>query len=102
MFRGASRSNIINCYVTSSSEFHNVSAFVGIIENTTIKNSFWDLESTGVSFFAVDIVGDQNEIYNTLGLPAKEMKRVTIYEQRGWDFDNVWGINSNFNNGYPF
>lgn len=45
-----------------------------------------------------------NAVNNNYGTPkstiAMKMKRT--FTTAGWDFDNIWGIDENINNGYPY
>ena len=93
---------IQNCYVASKSDFDNVISFVNRLETTTISNNVWDFEVSGITLLYNELIGDDNIIENNLSLSSAEMKRVKIYEESGWDFETVWAINPNFNDGYPF
>jgi len=51
-----------------------------------IVDSFWDSEKSGIS-------GSKT---------IAEMKDINTFTDAGWDFDEVWVINSNINEGYPY
>ena len=92
---------IENCYITSPTKLVNVSAIFGNITNSTVINCFYDVESTDLTKLYNSVI-HPNNIANNFGLTTGEMKRTTIYEGYGWDFETVWAINPNFNNCYPF
>jgi len=39
---------------------------------------------------------------NAFGKTTTEMKKKDTFESKGWDFTNIWTINSTMNNGYPY
>ncbi len=88
-----SSSNITNCYAVASFSIYNSATAAGICKNTSeiINNSFYDSTISGLTDT------DYGTPKSTL---AMEMKRT--YTDAGWDFDNVWGISSDINNGYPY
>jgi len=53
-------------------------------------SSFWDVETSG------QITSDCG-----IGKITNEMKTYSTFTDAGWDFDNIWGISSWINNGYP-
>lgn len=59
--------------------------------NSSITNSVWDSEATGVEDSAAGI-----------GLTTTEMKTRLNYSLLGWNFSTVWGINGTNNESYPF
>ncbi|MFC5471344.1 S-layer homology domain-containing protein [Cohnella suwonensis] len=87
---GENHTTISNSYAAASvsSGDANVGGLVG--ENTaTISNSFYDMGTTG-----------QSDTGKGEPKSTGEMNTQTTYS--GWDFDTVWGINSETNGGYPF
>lgn len=65
--------------------------FIGWDYSTTVINSYWDMDSSGVP-----------EEYFVLGkgLTTLQAKNQSSYVD--WDFTNVWGIDTHKNNGYPY
>ena len=65
-----------------------------------LNNSLFDVQTTELN----DIVGYQmvqTFIENSSGKTTKEMKIESTYSNIDWDFENVWEISSDNNNGYP-
>ena len=54
---------------------------------STVKSSFWDIETSG-----------QSESAAGIGKSTKEMKTIKTFTDAGWNFDAVWSINL----GYPY
>lgn len=83
--------NIKNCYV--SANFTDATSIYPISCNattSTMENCYYDKTVSGLST-------------TTYGTPksTSAMKMIQTY-QSNWDFDTVWGIDSNINNGYPY
>ena len=96
-----SGSNIENVYANSLENFDDFTfGVVGrLIDSSTVKLSFWDTEKTGVSRAVGENEGTIVEVY---GLATDGMKNKNNYTRAGWDFENVWDINPEINNGYPY
>jgi hypothetical protein len=64
----------------------------GIWEGATVSNSFWDVETSGLTTSAAGV-----------GKTTVEMKTELTFTDAGWDFENVWWIDSTGiqNDGYP-
>jgi hypothetical protein len=62
-----------------------------ILLDTIIINSFWDKETAAIDTSA-----------GGTGLPTAQMKTKSTYTQAGWDFENIWAIDGETNDGYPF
>jgi len=104
---------IENCYVRSVDYYGNNRGFVFLASNfypirspdprpvpVEITNCFWDVETTGLT---LPMGGDLNYAQITAwGLPTADMKQANTYFTNGWDFETVWAINPEFNDGYPF
>ena len=94
-----SNSNMDNCYFAGVLGGLNIYGLLGVSMNSNVTNSFWDVESSGVETSG-----------GGLGLTTAEMQNISTYINAGWDFMNesdngdedIWGINSEVNNGYPF
>jgi len=91
---------ISNCYSTGSvSGDDYIGGLVGYNNGGTVNKSFWDVDSSGQATSA-----------GGTGKTTAEMKTMSTYTDSTWDFmgesdngtDDIWGINSRDNNGYPF
>ena len=96
------------CYsvgnVHSSSSFltmHTKGGLVGYAENSSISNSFWDINTTDVILSAGGSV-PSSLVIDCFGLSTEQMKQISSYTEYGWDFADVWGIDSIINDGYPY
>ncbi len=72
--------------ITNDNVYENLGGFVGY-SSGTLENCYYDTQTSGV------------DDSRATGLTTANMKKAASLE--GFDFDNVWGINSKFNNGYP-
>jgi hypothetical protein len=110
-------STISNSFVTSAYTIPDESFLVrtmhafGSDYETYIKSAVWNTEKSGISepvFVYWCVCGNECEddtslhIVNSHGLSTDEMKQAETYIALGWDFDNVWDIDPNVNDGYPF
>jgi len=84
---------IKNCYVVVS--FKNATEKYPVAynvqnSNSTVENSYYDKTVSGLNS-------------TTYGTPKSTtaMKMIQTY-QTNWDFDTIWGIDENINNGYPY
>lgn len=85
-------STVENCYsigqvIQNSSGSTN--GLIGWASSDTVINSYWDKEKSGISTTGRGV-----------GLTTSQMKQQASYQ--GWNFENVWGIDPNINNGYPY
>ncbi|MDD4718392.1 MAG: peptidase M26, partial [Bacilli bacterium] len=62
---------------------------VGTSKETIVNNSYYDKNTT-----------TQSSSAGGTGLTTAQMKQQSSYNT--WDFDNIWAIDSNKNNGYPY
>jgi len=67
---------------------NNVGGFAAVLDGGTVTACFWDTETSG---HAESEAGD--------GKNTAEMKTQASFQ--GWDFENIWTINEEVNNGYP-
>lgn len=84
---GIAYSGIIsNCYASVSGTILGVAS-----QFATVTNSYYDKT----------VSGNTDTGY---GEPksTSAMKMKLTYTKAGWDFDNVWGISKEINNGYPY
>lgn len=69
-----------------------VGGFLALKESTaSISNNFWDIETSGLEI-SDGGTGRQSDI----------MKLLSNYTEVGWDFANVWRMDENMNEGYPY
>jgi hypothetical protein len=59
--------------------------------------NFWDIETTGAS-----ASGRVNGVGHTVGVNTSGMTTESTFTDAGWDFENIWGIDSGINDGYPY
>ena len=57
----------------------------------TVGSSFWDTQTSGM-----------NSSSGGLGRTTAQMLDSTMFQNAGWDFDNIWSMDPSFNDGYPF
>ena len=83
-------SSITNSYATGAvTGKTDIGGLVGINNQGTVSNSYWDTDTSGMNLSA-----------GGKGQTTAEMKQQGTYQ--GWDFDNIWSIQTNKNKGYPF
>jgi len=94
---GNNRGNITNSYsvgsvVGTGSDPYDIGGLVGHDQDTgETVNSYWDKDAS-----------EQTESAVGEGKTTNEMLQETTFTDGGWDFDTVWGINPQENDGYPF
>ncbi len=88
-----SNNNIINkCYsIGNVTGYKNNGGLVGFDNNNNVTDSFWDIETSG-----------QTSSQGGSGKKTSEMKNISTFTEAGWNFPDVWNINPDLNNGYPF
>ena len=77
-------------------------ALVGELGGTIITNCLWDTEATSFTVLFGQEFGNPNKIEDNFGLPTEQMKIAQTFIDNGWDFENIWTIDPEINNGYPF
>ena len=103
-------STIRYCYVASNEEFIKLGALVGSILPTTLdstpipvlKNNFWDIDTSATLEPFKELLVEDAIIENNYGKTTEEMKKASTFIDNGWDFVNIWDIDSEINDGYPF
>lgn len=76
-----------SCYATGTITGGSPSyLFIGTADYTNARNCIWD-----------GAKNEGNSYYNLENMKIKE-----TYTNIGWDFDNIWDIDSAVNDGYPF
>jgi|SRR5690554_936066 len=97
---GFDQSTISNCYTTTKLVSSNSTILGGWVEQAVINNFFWDSEMVNTT--NVNNAVEDSELINVTGFTTEEMKDSATYIQSGWDFENIWSINPEVNDGYPF
>ncbi len=104
---GINLGSVNNCYsitiVNVVSSVLSYGGFVGVDNAIYISEAgpgimtscFWDIETSGQSAG----IGDGSSAGLT-GLATAQMKTQSTYS--GWDFDTVWAIDPDINDGYPY
>ncbi len=83
---------IVNCYSTGYVTGCNyIGGLVGCTSQSTITNSIWNIQTSG-----------QTTSAGGIGLTTAQMKTQVTYTDAGWSFPNIWNINPEMNNGYPY
>ena len=101
--------SIVNCYnigavySVCNRTFKSVAyggSICGTIENSaTVLNSFWNID------VLPDVNGSKTEKGigegedNTIAYSTEKMKNSLNFNE--WDFEYIWGVNEDINNGYP-
>jgi hypothetical protein len=98
-----SNGDIVKSY--ASVDFKNTAGVGGIIgwqyQGGGQSATYWDTEVSGTSVMCGSTDwNDPSSCTNTNGLPTSLMKTASSYV--GWNFEDVWGIDSTKNDGYPF
>ncbi len=88
LYLGITTSNSYAIGRVNSSQF-DTGGLIGRNYASTVTTSYYDRETTGKSDSGKGLARFTNE-----------MKQHSNYS--GWDFTNVWGIDENLNNGYPY
>lgn len=92
---------ITNTYATGRVTGNStVGALIGEVFDSIITASFFDTEATGQTN-AFGFVGSGTQ-GDATGLTSAQMRDSSIFIDAGWDFENVWGIDPEINDGLPF
>ena len=83
--------NVSNCY--NASKVHDGMGRGGYGLREGLDSYYFDKELISNEGYSYDIL-------KVRGRTTAEMKTKATYE--GWDFETVWGINPNINDGYPY
>lgn len=88
-----SGSTVTNSYSTGlvTGGAGQVGGLIGRNQGGIVQNSFWDVQSSG-------------QVTSEGGLPRTtlEMRDINNYLPYGWNFQTIWAIDPDVNNGYPF
>ena len=102
-YLGTQASGVIEfAYATGviSSSRNNAGGIVGVAanNNSPIRNSYWNSETSGVTAAAGE-TGNTFNSSNVGGRTTVQMKTMTTYT--GWNFTTIWAIDPEINDGYP-
>ena len=61
------------------------------IQDSKVTNSFWDIQTSKIDSSA-----------GGSGLPTTDMKMKSTFTDATWDFDSIWAISPDINDGYPY
>lgn len=92
-FSGFNISHIANCYsIGNVVGNQNTGGFIGESnEFATVINCYWNTETSGQT------ISDGG-----IGKTTLDMKDISTFSNAGWIFPDIWNIDSNINNGYPY
>ena len=93
------RGEIFNSYSTGLVSVTDCVSVGGLVGNRmggganlgVVTNSFWDTETSGQATSA-----------GGTGKTTTQMKTKTTFTDAGWNFDDIWDIDSLVNDGYPY
>jgi hypothetical protein len=93
------RGEILDSYSTGLVSVTNCVSVGGLVGNRigpggnfgVVINSFWDTETSGQATSA-----------GGTGKTTSQMKTKTTFTDAGWNFDDIWDIDSLVNDGYPY
>jgi len=94
------QSSINNCYTTTRVVSSNSAILSGWMSESEVNNFFWDTETVNTT--NVNNMLENSDLVNVTGYTTVEMKDSETYIQNGWDFEEVWSIDPEINDGYPF
>ena len=84
---------------------HNIGGITGYVDEgrlLTAADTFWDIDTSDVLEALGNTTAPLPTLTNVLGLPSPQMKMASTYINSGWNFDTVWGIDPDINDGYPY
>jgi len=89
--------NISNSYATgliNTAGTTLIGGFIGYQQTASpsITNCFWDTQTTGYATSGCGLA---------TGKTTAQMKTQSTFTDAGWDFVDIWGMNSGINDGYP-
>ena len=92
--------NLFSSYVTSSKPFSHGAGIAASMGIGILEKLFWDIEATG-TVIGIES-GNSGYEDDIKGLTTLEMKDYDTYKDAGWDFVDIWSIDPEINNGYPY
>jgi len=98
----AEYSEINKVYIASIEDTTNVNRLIGGPHIYRISDSRWDIDTSNApnpneGFFPLH---PSCIVENCMGLSTGRMKNPVFYY--GWDFENIWAIDPDINDGYPY
>jgi hypothetical protein len=96
-FAATSMGPIVNSYFAGTLSGSLLGGFLSINDGGDYSGNFWDTNTTeqliGVNY------GPSEGI---TGKTTEEMKTQSTFTDANWDFEEIWDINAEINDGYPF
>jgi len=67
------------------------------------QGNFWDRQTSGISSQDGGVGNRSGSSWQAVvtGKTTSQMKTQSTFTNKGWDFTNIWGMDSGVNNGYP-
>jgi hypothetical protein len=72
----------------------NIGGLIGASLSSKVYNSSWDMNTSGRAYSTGGA--------GVIGKNTTQMKTLATFSDVGWDFTNIWAIDPNKNNGYPY
>jgi len=92
--------DISNVYISSIEGELNVN-WLSFAPESTVFTSYWNMETTNTPNPLEGSCYPPNPPWvSCFGLTTTQMKDPSNYN--GWDFENIWGIDPDINDGYPY
>ncbi len=95
-----SQASINNCYTTTRVVSSGSTILSGWLSESQVNNFYWDTEMVNTT--NVNNMVENSDLLNVTGYTTQEMKDSATYILSGWDFEEVWSIDPEINDGYPF
>jgi len=92
-------STLENCYLSSTINSPNSGSISNMAMNSNVTGFICNKSLYAYDYFASDV---RTKISDSRALSFKRMKLVKSYLDLGWDFDSVWTISSDKNQGLPY
>ncbi len=83
--------SVLNCYSIGSVTGVSLTGGLTGYNSNIISNSFWNMETSG-----------QTTSAGGTGLSTVQMKSQSTFTDAGWSFPEIWAINPELNEGYPY
>ena len=99
---------IKNCYATGTTSASFTAGIIGqCSSDIQITNCYFDMTSFKISPERLKYLADSwtagvvtTKTTNSRGMTTEEMKQKNSFTE--WDFEKIWAIDENINNGYPY
>jgi hypothetical protein len=85
--------NVVNCFSTGyvNGSAGQTGGLIGRLNGGSTSNSFWDTQTSG-----------QNSSAGGTPRTTAQMLDINTFLNAGWDFTNIWTIDPDLNDGYPY